>query len=387
MNANGAAPPAEATQPAPAAEGSYRMLLPPLPTGEHVANTVFLHCDPNARPYRIDDFQEVLKNAGGKENVTAIGAFRYNHVWLLTLKSVEAKEAISSQGKITIKGRTCVVIDPNRIEKEIRVHWLPPFIPDEEVAKAFASFGEVKSVVREKWRKPGYEDFESTTRTLHLLLHERVSVNAIPQQLCILGVDVLVSVPGRPPTCLRCGQVGHMRRQCETPWCARCRGFGHSADACVPTYASMTRVTGAVARNTSELGAVMDEIEMSETGPSRQLPPKKGPRRELEVDTATTPAEISCTVPGTLTSSSVETGTLDGRSMDEEHQKTEKPVSGEASGAEGTGDLDGDDRDEDAEVGGLPPWRRQGRLRRTRSPDVPRLPPPTPAFTGLSGRP
>ncbi|EEC06237.1 hypothetical protein IscW_ISCW004763 [Ixodes scapularis] len=50
-----------------------------------------------------------------------------------------------------------LVIDLNHTEKEIRMHSLPPFIPNEEVGKAFASFGKVKSVIRERWRKPSYD--------------------------------------------------------------------------------------------------------------------------------------------------------------------------------------------------------------------------------------
>lgn len=46
---------------------------------------------------------------------------------------------------------------------------------------------------------------------------------------------------------------------------------------------------------------------------------------------------------------------MDSHSVEEEHQKTEKPVWGKASTAAGAGDLDGDDRDDDAEVNGLPP--------------------------------
>lgn len=36
----------------------YRIVLPPLPTGVHALNSVFLHADITARPYRIQDFKK-----------------------------------------------------------------------------------------------------------------------------------------------------------------------------------------------------------------------------------------------------------------------------------------------------------------------------------------
>ncbi|KAM7281868.1 hypothetical protein ISCGN_002029 [Ixodes scapularis] len=324
MDANEAASPAEVSPLAPTNEGSYRMLLPPLPTG------------PTASMI-LERFYGMLGERRVSLPLALSATTMYG--WLLALKSAEAKEEISRKGTLTIKGKKCVVIDSNRAEKEIRVHWLPPFISDEEVTKAFASFGVVKDITREKWRKAGYEEFESTTRCVRLRLHEGVSVGDIPLQLCILSVDVLVSVPGRPPACLRCGRVGHMRRQCATPWCSRCRCFGHNAEACVPTYASMARVTGAATMGTAELGATMDELEMIEASPSRQVLAEKHqtPRQQLRIDIAETPIENPFAVLGALSTSAEKEscGVEDGRSVGKEHHKTGKPVDGgtDAGGA------------------------------------------------------
>lgn len=63
---------------------------------------------------------------------------------------------------------------------------------------------------------------------------------------------------------------------------------------------------------------------------------------------ATTPEETVRVVSGALAASSIETGKGDGRSLDEEHKKTKKPVSGKTSSADGAGDFDRVDRDDDA---------------------------------------
>ena len=45
-------------------------------------------------------------------------------------------------------------------------------------------------------------------------------------------------MPGRPPLCLRCGFIGHVRLNCIMPYCRHCERYGHSTEECVPTYAN-----------------------------------------------------------------------------------------------------------------------------------------------------
>ncbi|KAG0416178.1 hypothetical protein HPB47_006635 [Ixodes persulcatus] len=44
-----------------AATEDYQVILPQLPTGYVVTNTVFLHCNVKGRPYRVHDFREELE--------------------------------------------------------------------------------------------------------------------------------------------------------------------------------------------------------------------------------------------------------------------------------------------------------------------------------------
>ena len=48
----------------------------------------------------------------------------------------------------------------------------------------------------------------------------------------------LITMPGRPLLCLRCGFIGHVRQNCITPYCRHCERYGHSTEECVPTYAN-----------------------------------------------------------------------------------------------------------------------------------------------------
>ena len=50
--------------------------------------------------------------------------------------------------------------------------------------------------------------------------------------------ELLVTVAGRKPLCLRCRRVGHIRRACTTPYCRRHGVYGHSTEECDGTVAS-----------------------------------------------------------------------------------------------------------------------------------------------------
>ncbi|KAG0443936.1 hypothetical protein HPB47_014367 [Ixodes persulcatus] len=197
---------------------AFGMQLPQLPDGKRLETTVFLQGDLRGRPYRTQDFAEALEESVGMKHVVGLGTFQYNHVLICTLDTAEAKERLAAFKELTVKGRRCVIIDPNQTEVTLRVHWLPTFVTDSEVEGALASLGRLKPSTREKWRAPnGAYEVHSTTRSLTLVLCEGVNKENLPHQASIAGYPVLLSMPGRPPLCLRCNQLGHTRRQCQAP--------------------------------------------------------------------------------------------------------------------------------------------------------------------------
>lgn len=73
-----------------------------------------LHGDMAYRPYRIEDFRKLLGDAGVLGEVIKMGAFQMSHVWLLDLRTDEAKKKLLVAGQLTVKGRKCLVVDPCR---------------------------------------------------------------------------------------------------------------------------------------------------------------------------------------------------------------------------------------------------------------------------------
>ncbi|KAM7287688.1 uncharacterized protein ISCGN_031379 [Ixodes scapularis] len=190
---------------------------------------------------------------GGGQGV----AYQMSHFWLLNLRTDEAKKKLLEAGRLTVKGRKCLVVDPYRQELRVKLHWVSFGVTNETIHRAFAEYGEVKEVAHERWKVPGFDGVESTTRIVRVVLREGVTLDRLPHQLRLGGGMVLVVVPGRPPLCLQCRMTGHIRRDCRAPRCSECRAFGDERDDCVRSYAR------AAGRRTNEENAdhVMDEEE------------------------------------------------------------------------------------------------------------------------------
>ncbi|KAG0417516.1 hypothetical protein HPB47_005544 [Ixodes persulcatus] len=88
------------------------------------------------------------------------------------------------------------------------------------------------------------ENMETLNSEVCLTLHDMATSEDIPHLLRVAGIQSLLVMSGRPPLCLRCKKVGHIRRQCRTPKCARCNRFGHESDECYSSYAAVLRGSG-----------------------------------------------------------------------------------------------------------------------------------------------
>ncbi|KAH8042759.1 hypothetical protein HPB51_025741 [Rhipicephalus microplus] len=235
----------------------YRLILPPLPSREGLQRALVLHCDIAARPYGNNNFRKPLKELGIIQEVSGIGAYQLSHVWLLNMKTNEAKKTLLDAGLLSVKDRPCVVIDPERQEVRLKLHWVAFGVNAETVRRAFREYGEVKEGISHKWRDEDFEGVESTTIFVRLLLKEGVTMNCITHQMLLGSGMALVVVPGRAPLRLRCRNTGHIRRDCRVPRCSGCHAFGHEQAHCTRSYAS----AASRAANADHTGLLMNEEE------------------------------------------------------------------------------------------------------------------------------
>lgn len=210
----------------------YSILLPPLPSGEAMRRAVVLHCDVGGRPYQIDDFRQPMKDLRVLQEVAGIGVYQMSHVWLLNMKTDEAKKKLLESSVLNVKNRPCLVIDLARQQLRLKLHWVAWDVSDQDVRRALSDYGDVMEVTRDRWKVPDFENAATTTRTIRLVLREGVTLEHLPHKLNLGSGAALVVVPGRAPMCFRCRDTGHVCRDCRVPRCAQCRAFGHEERDC-----------------------------------------------------------------------------------------------------------------------------------------------------------
>lgn len=150
----------------------------------------------NGRPYQATDFQPALDALGLMKDMKAFGSFQMNHVWIITMKSLAAKHRLLAAGEIQVKGKRCLVLDPNKTEVRVKLHWIPYHMPNHTIRAALEGYGRIEEISRETWRLPGFEGVETATRIVRLVLKDDVTVDRLPHQLRLDGCSELVVVPG-----------------------------------------------------------------------------------------------------------------------------------------------------------------------------------------------
>lgn len=91
-----------------------------------------------------------------------------------------------AQAELCVKGRKCLVVDPDTGEIIQKLLWLPPHIENRRVMDALAPFWVVRFITREKWRCAGMKHMETLNHEVQLTLKDLVTSNIIPYLLAIL---------------------------------------------------------------------------------------------------------------------------------------------------------------------------------------------------------
>ncbi|KAH7942394.1 hypothetical protein HPB49_023849 [Dermacentor silvarum] len=244
---------------------------------------VFLHGDLAKKPYRLEDFREPLEEAGIIKNITGIGAFQMNHIWLVKLRTKADKDALLKTGGLQVKGGFCAVIDPIQQDVTVKVHWVDFAVQNESFRQVLSNFGDVLEVSNDNWSVAGFEHATSTTRVVRMRLKEGVVLDDLPHLFKFGSGTVLLLAPGWSPLCLRCRRQGHIRRDCQTPRCGVCRVFGHESQDCARSYA---RVTKTVIPTDDIQENIMDAEEAEKSAPNSNIKEHVGEVQETDAKKA-----------------------------------------------------------------------------------------------------
>ena len=133
--------------------------------------------------------------------------------YYISFKSVSSVEKICLAAPLEVNNRKFLLTCLGKQVINVRVHWLPAFAPSTLVTNIMTEYGKVLKV------SDGFVEIEgvqvkSGVRNVMLEVSEsqRLEVPHIINFNC--GTQVLLTFPGRPSMCLRCHQLGHIRRDC-----------------------------------------------------------------------------------------------------------------------------------------------------------------------------
>lgn len=99
------------------------------------------------------------------------------------------------------------------VKQVAKVHWLPSWITDDAVVSLFPKPLTVTLVERETIHMKGGFKVETGVRKVHLVFKDGEEA-VIPYKGRVSGKTGLITVPGRPPICLKCNNIGHVRSEC-----------------------------------------------------------------------------------------------------------------------------------------------------------------------------
>jgi len=191
------------------------------------------------RPYSRSDFLEgiaaALKTSEPvSAHVLALGPLSRNQEWYITMTSVENKDLLLGLGTLTVKDKQFSIKSADNRKFTARVHWGPVYVTNAEIEAALSNYAEVTAISHIMSREKGFENVATGVRSVVMVGNR----HQVPHLLSVTDPDtketwqLLVTIPGRPPMCLKCRYTGHVRKDCVTPFCRHHGSFGHTTESC-----------------------------------------------------------------------------------------------------------------------------------------------------------
>lgn len=241
---------------------------------------------------------ESLQAAGvDLHSVEALGTRHQNNEWFVTFTSIELQEAFLSMGVLKVGDKNGYISSLDSTSHRIRVHWAPYHISNhtlrDKLETCLPEGASIMSLGFERSQIKGLEHVATMVR--YAVIRYPGPSSQLPHLLTVSQenevVEVLLTIQGREPICLRCRQVGHVRSSCDTPYCSVCKKMGHHHSSCkvgCPSYATATRPEAAEADEPAEEGRMADPGD-EETGGDR-VPPESS---SLEKATSPSPEDFT----------------------------------------------------------------------------------------------
>lgn len=175
-------------------------------------------------PCSHNDIVMGLVDAGVEyEDILSIQRRLSTSTWVIALRSAEAKCLVLSAWYILIAGQRVLLADCDNRVQLVKIYNSPNEMPDSVIIGRLSAYGTVLSFRRDL----AADSIFNGIRTARM----RVTKN-IPSTVRIAREFIRIWYPGQPKACRRCGDLGHLIKDCTSVRCFNCEESGHRADEC-----------------------------------------------------------------------------------------------------------------------------------------------------------
>jgi len=198
--------------------------------------TIRISLPDEGRPYQRSDFVDGLVEMGFKSGeIEALGTLRSNKEWDLTCNTVGNKDKLLAARVLKVGQYVGKISSVDKEEFTVRVHWAPYYVQMGAIVERLEAVG--AEVLHSEFETSRGTGFLGGCRTLtRSFIVTGVDKETIPHGCQVMCknklIEVLCTVTGRQPMCIRCKQVGHIRARCEAQKCDKCGSFEHPTERC-----------------------------------------------------------------------------------------------------------------------------------------------------------
>jgi hypothetical protein len=216
-------------------------------------------------------FAAQLKKLDLLKNLEACGPLIKTNMWQLTFDAPEAKTRFIQAGDFEANGVKVSVSPPRPTNYRknryfIKMHWIPYEIPMQIAYEKIQRIPGIK-IISAGYENSPEEGFQAVRTGVRLLTIETERAETIPymSEWSYMGRfgKILITVKGRPPVCLKCEQVCHLKRECKAIICLKCHKIGHKTELCTTKLVFAAVLKGTADMVTEEVDNDCQEMELN----------------------------------------------------------------------------------------------------------------------------
>jgi len=262
-----------------AGQGGSAAVAPQRITVQQVKKRTVKITLPRSSSYTRLDLAESLRQVHFPlSSVEALGTRQQNHQWFLTVSTEEEAADLLSLGMMSVAGKSGFISTLDDTAHRVRIHWAPYHLSQPVLTAALkAALPDGANVVQSGYEKSMVKGLEHvSTLVRYAVVSYEGSAAHLPHLLKVSqageSFELLLTIQGRKPICLRCKQVGHVRSQCI--FCHICKSNLHISSNCPNSVSSYANAIRAGRRDSSgdEAGDRMEVGDEMAEGGDRVLP-------------------------------------------------------------------------------------------------------------------